>query len=74
MTLEVMGTLVGAAIQGQIVAGAHTQKHCQTHNTTAGHLGNSSGAEVVKSLVHSQDFLSHAVSIRRDSICRPGLT
>ena len=40
MTLEVMGTLVGDAIQGQIVAGAHTQKHCQTHNTnTHSHLG-----------------------------------
>uniref|UniRef100_A0A3B4AAR0 Uncharacterized protein n=1 Tax=Periophthalmus magnuspinnatus TaxID=409849 RepID=A0A3B4AAR0_9GOBI len=30
MTMEVMGTLVGAAIQGQIVASAHTRKslHC----------------------------------------------
>uniref|UniRef100_A0A8D3E923 MFSD2 lysolipid transporter B, sphingolipid n=1 Tax=Scophthalmus maximus TaxID=52904 RepID=A0A8D3E923_SCOMX len=63
MTVEVLGTLVGAAIQGQIVASAHTLKHCPTHNVSAGYLGNSSGAEIVKSLVHSQDYLSHAVSI-----------
>uniref|UniRef100_A0A8D3DXP0 MFSD2 lysolipid transporter B, sphingolipid n=1 Tax=Scophthalmus maximus TaxID=52904 RepID=A0A8D3DXP0_SCOMX len=63
MTVEVLGTLVGAAIQGQIVASAHTLKHCPTHNVSAGYLGNSSGAEIVKSLVHSQDYLSHAVSV-----------
>lgn len=64
MTLEVLGTLVGAAIQGQIVASAHTLKHCPHQNMSAGHLGNSSsGAEIVRSLVHSQDFLSHAVSV-----------
>lgn len=61
--MEVMGTLVGAAIQGQIVASAHTLKHCPTHNMSAGYLGNSSGAEIVKSLVHPQDYLSHAVSV-----------
>ncbi|KAM6915225.1 major facilitator superfamily domain-containing protein 2B [Xenentodon cancila] len=60
MTMEVLGTLLGAAIQGQIVASAHTLKHCPTHNMSAGYLGNSSGAEIVKSLVHSQDYLSHA--------------
>uniref|UniRef100_A0A3B5LR39 MFSD2 lysolipid transporter B, sphingolipid n=1 Tax=Xiphophorus couchianus TaxID=32473 RepID=A0A3B5LR39_9TELE len=32
MTVEVMGTLLGAAVQGQIVASAHTQKHCSPHN------------------------------------------
>uniref|UniRef100_A0A3Q3VVB6 Uncharacterized protein n=1 Tax=Mola mola TaxID=94237 RepID=A0A3Q3VVB6_MOLML len=61
MTMEVLGTLVGAAIQGQIVASAHTLKHCPTHNMSAGNLGNSSGAEIVKSLVRSQDYLSHSV-------------
>lgn len=61
--MEVLGTLVGAAIQGQIVASAHTLKHCPTHNMSTGYLGNSSGAEIVKSLVHSQDYLSHAVSV-----------
>lgn len=63
MTVEVMGTLLGATIQGQIVASAHSQKHCPTHNMSAGYLGNSSGAEIVKSLVHSQEYLSHAVSV-----------
>uniref|UniRef100_A0A7N8WJE2 MFSD2 lysolipid transporter B, sphingolipid n=1 Tax=Mastacembelus armatus TaxID=205130 RepID=A0A7N8WJE2_9TELE len=60
MTMEVLGTLVGAAIQGQIVASAHTLKHCSTHNTSASYLGNSTGAEIVKSLVPSQDYLSHS--------------
>uniref|UniRef100_A0AAY4BN09 Major facilitator superfamily domain containing 2B n=1 Tax=Denticeps clupeoides TaxID=299321 RepID=A0AAY4BN09_9TELE len=32
MTFEVLGTLVGAAIQGQIVASAHTLKHCPHPN------------------------------------------
>ncbi|XP_054900133.1 major facilitator superfamily domain-containing protein 2B isoform X2 [Poeciliopsis prolifica] len=59
MTVEVMGTLLGAAIQGQIVASAHTQKHCSPHNTSAGYLGNSTGAEM-KSLVPSQEYLSQA--------------
>uniref|UniRef100_A0AAQ5XW83 Major facilitator superfamily domain containing 2B n=1 Tax=Amphiprion ocellaris TaxID=80972 RepID=A0AAQ5XW83_AMPOC len=63
MTMEVLGTLVGAAIQGQIVASAHTLKHCPTHNMSAGYPGNSSGTEVVKSLVRSQDYLSHAKEV-----------
>uniref|UniRef100_A0A8C6SFN6 Major facilitator superfamily domain containing 2B n=1 Tax=Neogobius melanostomus TaxID=47308 RepID=A0A8C6SFN6_9GOBI len=35
MTMEVLGTLVGAAIQGQIVASAHTRKHCRQFNVSA---------------------------------------
>lgn len=62
--MEVLGTLVGAAIQGQIVASAHTLKHCPTHNASAGHLGNGSRSEVIKSLVRSQEYLSHSVSRR----------
>uniref|UniRef100_A0A3B4H4K5 Major facilitator superfamily domain containing 2B n=1 Tax=Pundamilia nyererei TaxID=303518 RepID=A0A3B4H4K5_9CICH len=62
MTMEVLGTLVGAAIQGQIVASAHTLKHCPTSNMSAGYLGNSSGAEIVKSMVHSKEYLSYAVT------------
>ncbi|XP_036406257.1 major facilitator superfamily domain-containing protein 2B isoform X1 [Megalops cyprinoides] len=66
MTVEVLGTLVGAAIQGQIVASAHTLKHCSHHNVSVslGHLGNVSGAEqgdhVVRSPAPVQDFLYHA--------------
>ncbi|XP_068198408.1 major facilitator superfamily domain-containing protein 2B [Antennarius striatus] len=63
MTMEVLGTLVGAAIQGQIVASAHTLKHCSTHNVSANYLGNSSGAEIIKSLVHSQEHLSHSKEV-----------
>uniref|UniRef100_A0AAQ5YAW2 Major facilitator superfamily domain containing 2B n=1 Tax=Amphiprion ocellaris TaxID=80972 RepID=A0AAQ5YAW2_AMPOC len=70
MTMEVLGTLVGAAIQGQIVASAHTLKHCPTHNMSAGYPGNSSGTEVVKSLVRSQDYLSHAVSVKEPGAAR----
>uniref|UniRef100_A0AAY4BKM0 Major facilitator superfamily domain containing 2B n=1 Tax=Denticeps clupeoides TaxID=299321 RepID=A0AAY4BKM0_9TELE len=63
MTFEVLGTLVGAAIQGQIVASAHTLKHCPHPNVSAGHLGNGSRAEVIKSLAATQDFLSHSKPI-----------
>ncbi|KAK2856471.1 hypothetical protein Q5P01_005206 [Channa striata] len=63
MTMEVLGTLVGAAIQGQIVASAHTLKHCPTHNMTTGYLGNSSGAEIVTSPMHSQDYLSQSKDV-----------
>uniref|UniRef100_A0A3P9PSN3 MFSD2 lysolipid transporter B, sphingolipid n=1 Tax=Poecilia reticulata TaxID=8081 RepID=A0A3P9PSN3_POERE len=60
MTVEVMGTLLGAAIQGQIVASAHSQKHCSSHNMSAGSLGNSSGAETV---VPFQENLSQAKEV-----------
>ncbi|KAI5090625.1 major facilitator superfamily domain-containing protein 2B [Silurus meridionalis] len=63
MTLEVFGTLVGAAIQGQIVASAHNLKHCPHNNTSAGHLGNGSGTEIIQSLALSQDFLSHSKEV-----------
>ncbi|TRY66122.1 hypothetical protein DNTS_029065 [Danionella cerebrum] len=63
MTVEVLGTLVGAAIQGQIVASAHTLKHCPHRNLTTSHRGNSSGTEVIRALVLSQDFLSHAKEV-----------
>uniref|UniRef100_A0A8C6SI31 Major facilitator superfamily domain containing 2B n=1 Tax=Neogobius melanostomus TaxID=47308 RepID=A0A8C6SI31_9GOBI len=62
MTMEVLGTLVGAAIQGQIVASAHTRKHCRQFNVSAaGSHGNVSRAEIVRSLVRSQDYLSWIV-------------
>ncbi|NWY04796.1 MFS2B protein, partial [Nothoprocta ornata] len=31
MTMEVLGTLIGAALQGQIVASAHVSHHCTTN-------------------------------------------
>lgn len=64
MTMEVLGTLVGAAIQGQIVASAHTRKHCPQINVSAtGYHGNISRAEIVRSLVRSQDYLSQAKEV-----------
>lgn len=61
MTLEVLGTLAGAAIQGQIVASAHRLKHCQGHNSTINTFNNSGGADVIRSLVRSEEYMSHAV-------------
>uniref|UniRef100_A0A3Q2XEW5 MFSD2 lysolipid transporter B, sphingolipid n=1 Tax=Hippocampus comes TaxID=109280 RepID=A0A3Q2XEW5_HIPCM len=61
MTLEVLGTLAGAAIQGQIVASAHRLKHCQGHNSTINAFNNSGGADVIRSLVRSEEYMSHAV-------------
>ncbi|XP_051952210.1 sphingosine-1-phosphate transporter MFSD2B-like isoform X1 [Xyrauchen texanus] len=63
MTMEVLGTLVGAAIQGQIVASAHTLKHCSHRNLSAGHLGNSSGTKIIRSLALSHDLLSDAKEV-----------
>ncbi|KAM8826052.1 major facilitator superfamily domain-containing protein 2B [Synchiropus splendidus] len=64
MTMEVLGTLVGAAIQGQIVASAHRMKHCPTPNITFGYIVNSSsGAEIVKTQVHPQDHLLHSKEV-----------
>nr|XP_020643691.1 major facilitator superfamily domain-containing protein 2B [Pogona vitticeps] len=34
MAFEILGTLVGATLQGQIVAGAHTSDHCSYNHTT----------------------------------------
>uniref|UniRef100_A0A8C9WAK7 MFSD2 lysolipid transporter B, sphingolipid n=1 Tax=Scleropages formosus TaxID=113540 RepID=A0A8C9WAK7_SCLFO len=65
MTMEVLGTLVGAAIQGQIVASAHTLKHCLNHSVSADHPMNTSvvemGDQIIKSPASSVDFLSHMV-------------
>lgn len=60
MSVSVLSTMVGAAIQGQIVASAHTLKHCSHHNLSAGHLGNTSGMEITRTVALSHDFLSHA--------------
>ncbi|XP_051909162.1 major facilitator superfamily domain-containing protein 2B isoform X1 [Hippocampus zosterae] len=63
MTLEVLGTLAGAAIQGQIVASAHRLKHCQGHNSTINAFNNSGGADVIRSLVRSEEYMSHAKEV-----------
>ncbi|KAJ8355527.1 hypothetical protein SKAU_G00183210 [Synaphobranchus kaupii] len=59
MTMEVLGTLVGAAVQGQIVASAHLMKHCSPHNLSAPPPENTSSAHIT--LI--PDSLSHAKEV-----------
>ncbi|XP_053565609.1 sphingosine-1-phosphate transporter MFSD2B [Bombina bombina] len=40
MTMEVFGTLIGAALQGQIVASAHFANYCKTNNGSNNFTGN----------------------------------
>ncbi|XP_030054662.1 sphingosine-1-phosphate transporter MFSD2B isoform X1 [Microcaecilia unicolor] len=40
MTVEVLGTLLGAAVQGQIVASAHISARCALNNETANFIEN----------------------------------
>ncbi|XP_015207405.1 major facilitator superfamily domain-containing protein 2B isoform X2 [Lepisosteus oculatus] len=67
MTMEVLGTLLGAAIQGQIVASAHTSKRCPQHNVSTEGLGNISnpaqreGHTSRPALTH--DFFAHAKAV-----------
>lgn len=59
MTMEVLGTLIGAALQGQIVASAHVSHHCTVNppvNTTDSWHDTSSFPD-------PSDPLSHQVSI-----------
>ncbi|XP_066560271.1 major facilitator superfamily domain-containing protein 2B [Amia ocellicauda] len=67
MTMEVLGTLIGAAIQGQIVASAHTSKHCPLYNASTNRPGNSShpsqSEQATSNPALTQDFLSHAKEV-----------
>ncbi|KAM4771221.1 sphingosine-1-phosphate transporter MFSD2B [Rhinophrynus dorsalis] len=55
MTMEVLGTLIGAALQGQIVASAHTGHDC---NVTSG-----TGNLTVNILPGSSDHIQHARNV-----------
>lgn len=62
MTMEVLGTLVGAALQGQIVASAHLSHHCTLNppvNTTSSTLSLNS----TSGFPEPSDPLSHQVSV-----------
>lgn len=62
MTMEVLGTLIGAALQGQIVASAHHSHNCTTNpplNTTS---PNDSWHDS-PSYPEPSDSLSHQVSV-----------
>ncbi|RXN00216.1 Major facilitator superfamily domain-containing protein 2B [Acipenser ruthenus] len=67
MTMEVFGTLIGAAIQGQIVASAHASKHCRLYNMSTEAPGNvSEESHNVYSPISpalTQEFLSHAKEV-----------
>uniref|UniRef100_A0A8C6ZGB7 MFSD2 lysolipid transporter B, sphingolipid n=1 Tax=Nothoprocta perdicaria TaxID=30464 RepID=A0A8C6ZGB7_NOTPE len=63
MTMEVLGTLIGAALQGQIVASAHVSHHCTT-NVSAN--TSSQGSSLHEpSVPEPLDPLSHPVSVPR---------
>ncbi|XP_029451868.1 major facilitator superfamily domain-containing protein 2B isoform X4 [Rhinatrema bivittatum] len=66
MMVEVLGTLIGAAVQGQIVASAHTSAHCVLHNGTVNLIENVT--EIAKvpnnsSLSQSLAFQFHAEKV-----------
>ncbi|KAM4680161.1 sphingosine-1-phosphate transporter MFSD2B isoform 2-T2 [Amazona ochrocephala] len=55
MTMEVLGTLIGAAVQGQIVASAHVSHHCTVNppvNTTDSWHDTSSFPDPLDALSH----------------------
>ncbi|NWQ77028.1 MFS2B protein, partial [Columbina picui] len=59
MTMEVLGTLIGAALQGQIVASAHVSHHC-----TVNPPGNTTDSwHHPPSFPDPSDALSHQVSV-----------
>ncbi|KAL7988087.1 hypothetical protein Chor_007006 [Crotalus horridus] len=46
MAFEVLGTLIGATLHGQIVAGAHTSSHCSQNETIGLHQNSSEVIDV----------------------------
>lgn len=64
MTMEVLGTLIGAALQGQIVASAHTAHHCLVNNGTMNLTVNATDSmENITFLIPgTPDYQIHAVS------------
>ncbi|MBN3291544.1 MFS2B protein, partial [Polypterus senegalus] len=65
MTMEVLGTLIGAAIQGQIVASAHASRHCPLYNTSIDASANatedSESSNSTPSSTMTHDFLRQAM-------------
>ncbi|KAH0621941.1 hypothetical protein JD844_023696 [Phrynosoma platyrhinos] len=51
MTFEVLGTLVGAALHGQIVASAHASDQC-IHNETTEHIHQQENISIIQDLSH----------------------
>ncbi|XP_053316711.1 sphingosine-1-phosphate transporter MFSD2B [Spea bombifrons] len=63
MTVEVLGTLIGAAVQGQIVASAHTGHHCITNNETTNFTVNSTESPANGTLLPGSPDLLHARNV-----------
>ncbi|XP_039604301.1 major facilitator superfamily domain-containing protein 2B [Polypterus senegalus] len=67
MTMEVLGTLIGAAIQGQIVASAHASRHCPLYNTSIDASANatedSESSNSTPSSTMTHDFLRQAKEV-----------
>ncbi|XP_043366115.1 major facilitator superfamily domain-containing protein 2B isoform X5 [Dermochelys coriacea] len=61
MTVEVLGTLMGAALHGQIVASAHASDHC-TVNLTINAADSSSSLSNTSNLAEPLGLQSHGVS------------
>ncbi|XP_025923915.1 major facilitator superfamily domain-containing protein 2B isoform X2 [Apteryx rowi] len=61
MTMEVLGTLIGAALQGQIVASAHVSHHC-TMNLSVNTTSHFISLHDAPSFPEPLDPLSHQVS------------
>lgn len=62
MTMEVLGTLIGAALQGQIVASAHLSHHC-TMNPPLNTTSPTDSWHDSPSFPEPSDSLSHQVSV-----------
>ncbi|XP_054831291.1 sphingosine-1-phosphate transporter MFSD2B isoform X2 [Eublepharis macularius] len=65
ITVEVLGTLIGATLQGQIVASAHASDHC-SQNSTVGLLNSSSlqqNSSSLFSLVHRRNVYMIAAGV-----------
>ncbi|XP_068136366.1 sphingosine-1-phosphate transporter MFSD2B-like [Hyperolius riggenbachi] len=65
MTVEVLGTLIGAAVQGQIVASAHSAHHCNVYNMTMNLTVNSTDSLVNTTFLipGSPDYQIHARNV-----------
>uniref|UniRef100_K7GCB1 Sphingosine-1-phosphate transporter MFSD2B n=1 Tax=Pelodiscus sinensis TaxID=13735 RepID=K7GCB1_PELSI len=61
MTVEVLGTLIGAALHGQIVASAHASDHCAA-NLTVNAANSSSSLSNASNLAEPLGFQSHGVT------------
>ncbi|NWY38589.1 MFS2B protein, partial [Sylvia atricapilla] len=67
MTMEVLGTLIGAALQGQIVASAHVSPHCTVNPS----VNTTDSWHDTASVPDPSDPLSHQVSVYGNTLKHP---